>query len=111
MDFKRHIETAWNLTLRHIVALILITLVLLAVSVFSLGILAPVAFAGYTQSLLLLIRNGREPNARDLFSHMKLFLPCSASGSRYFWPFPSASCCSWCRDWSSRWPSPSAVST
>jgi hypothetical protein len=84
MDFKRHIETAWNLTLRHIVALILITLVLLAVSVFSLGILAPVAFAGYTQSLLLLIRNGREPNARDLFSHMKLFLPLLGFGIAVF---------------------------
>jgi 4-hydroxybenzoate polyprenyltransferase len=84
MDFKRHIETAWNLTLRHLVALILITLVLLAVSVFSLGILAPVAFAGYTQSLLLLIRNGREPNARDLFSHMKLFLPLLGFGIAVF---------------------------
>ena len=27
MDFKRHIETAWNLTLANVVSLILMTLV------------------------------------------------------------------------------------
>ncbi len=75
MDFKRHIETAWNLTLGNIVSLILITLVMLGVSTVTLGILAPVTMAGYTQSLLLLLRNGREPNIKDLFSHMNLFLP------------------------------------
>lgn len=75
MDFKRHIETAWNLTLKNIVSLILLTLVFVGVSAITLGILAPVALAGYTQSLLLLIRNGREPKVQDLFSHMKLFLP------------------------------------
>ena len=75
MDFKRHIESAWNLTLGNIVTLILLTLVMVAVSSFTLGILAPVTMAGYTQSLLLLIRNGREPKVQDLFSHMNLFLP------------------------------------
>ncbi len=75
MDFKHHIETTWNLLLGNIVALILITLVLLGVSALSLGILAPVIAAGYTHSLLLLIRNGREPRIQDLFSHMNLFLP------------------------------------
>jgi membrane-anchored glycerophosphoryl diester phosphodiesterase (GDPDase) len=75
MDFKRHIETAWNLTLKNIVSLILLTLVFVGVSAITLGILAPVALAGYTQSLLLLIRSGREPKVQDLFSHMKLFLP------------------------------------
>jgi len=75
MDFKRHIESAWNLTLGNIVSLILLTLVMVAVSSFTLGILAPVTLAGYTQSLLLLIRNGREPKVQDLFSHMNLFLP------------------------------------
>ncbi|BBO73610.1 hypothetical protein DSCW_10270 [Desulfosarcina widdelii] len=75
MDFKRHIESAWNLTLGNIVSLILLTLVMVAVSSLTLGILAPVTLAGYTQSLLLLIRNGREPKVQDLFSHMNLFLP------------------------------------
>ena len=75
MDFKRHIETAWNLTLGNIVALILITLVMVAVGSLTLGILAPVTMAGYTQSLLQMVRNGREPRVQDLFAHMNLFLP------------------------------------
>ena len=75
MDFKRHIEIAWNLTLGNIVSMILLTLVFLGISALTLGILAPVTMAGYTQSLLLLIRSGREPKMQDLFTHMKLFLP------------------------------------
>lgn len=75
MDFKHHIETAWKLTLDHIVPLILITLVFVGVSAVTLGILAPVATAGYFHSLLQLARNGREPKVQDLFSHMHLFLP------------------------------------
>lgn len=75
MDFKRHLENAWNMTLKNIVSLILLTLVFVGVSALTFGILAPVALAGYTQSLLLLIRSGREPKVQDLFSHMKLFLP------------------------------------
>lgn len=75
MDFKRHIETAWNLTLANVVSLILMTLVMVAVGFISLGFLAPVTMAGYTQSLLQLIRSGREPKVQDLFSHMNLFLP------------------------------------
>ncbi|MFO7645800.1 MAG: hypothetical protein R6W95_15560 [Desulfosarcina sp.] len=75
MDFKQHILTAWNLTLGHIVALILMTLVMLGVSALTLGILAPVTMAGYTQSLLQTIRSGREPKVQDLFTHMNLFLP------------------------------------
>ena len=75
MDFKQHILTAWNLTLGHIVPLILMTLVMLGVSALTLGILAPVTMAGYTQSLLQTIRSGREPTVQDLFTHMNLFLP------------------------------------
>ncbi|MEW5909088.1 MAG: hypothetical protein AB1659_04745 [Thermodesulfobacteriota bacterium] len=75
MDFKKHLETAWNLTLKFIVPLILITLVMLLVSFFTLGILAPAVMAGYTQSLLMLLRSGREPKIQDLFSQMRLFLP------------------------------------
>ena len=67
MDFKHHIETAWNLTLGNIVVLIISTLVMVAVSSLTLGIMAPVTMAGYTQSLLQLVRNGREPKVQDLF--------------------------------------------
>ncbi len=84
MDFKRHIETAWNLTLGNVVSLILITLVMVAVSSLTLGILAPVTMAGYTQSLLQLMRNGREPKVQDLFAHMNLFLPLLGFGVAVF---------------------------
>lgn len=84
MDFKRHIEIAWNLTLGNIVSLILLTLVFVGISTLTLGILAPVVLAGYTQSLLLLVRNGREPKMQDLFTHMKLFLPLLGFGVAVF---------------------------
>ncbi|MFO7716353.1 hypothetical protein [Desulfosarcina sp.] len=84
MNFKRHIETAWNLTLGNIVSLILMTLVMVAVSTLTLGILAPVITAGYTQSLLQLIRSGREPKVQDLFAHMNLFLPLLGFGVAVF---------------------------
>lgn len=84
MDFKRHIETAWNLTLGNVVSLILMTLVMVAVSSLTLGILAPVTMAGYTQSLLQLLRNGREPKVQDLFAQMKLFLPLLGFGFAVF---------------------------
>jgi hypothetical protein len=75
MDIKLHIVRAWDLTLKFIVPLILMTLVMLIVGVITLGILAPVTLAGYMQSILLMIREGREPKIQDLFSEMKLFLP------------------------------------
>ncbi len=75
MDFKKHLETAWNMTLKHIVMLILMTLVTLVVSFLTLGFLAPVVMAGYVQSIIMLMRDGREPKMEDLFSQMRLFLP------------------------------------
>jgi hypothetical protein len=75
MDFKFHIVRAWELTLKNIVSLLLLTLVMIGGSAVSLGILAPVLVAGYTQSILMLVRNGREPKMQDLFAHFKLFLP------------------------------------
>lgn len=75
MDFKSHIMKAWNLTLQNIVSLILLTLVMLGIGTVTLGILAPVLAAGYAQSILMLVRTGREPKMQDLFSHMRLFLP------------------------------------
>ena len=75
MDFKSHLETAWNTTLQFIVPVILLTLVQMIVIIFSFGILAPVTTAGYMQSLLLALREGREPKIGDLFTEMRLFLP------------------------------------
>ena len=75
MDFKKHLETAWNLTLKFIGPLILMTLVMSLVSIVTLGILAPVTMAGYMQAILLMVREGREPKTQDIFSQMRLFFP------------------------------------
>lgn len=75
MDFKKHLETAWQYTLQFIGPVLLLTLAYMVVSVLSLGILTPVITAGYMQSLLLALRHGREPEIKDLFSEMRLFLP------------------------------------
>jgi hypothetical protein len=75
MDFKTHLEKAWRLTLKYIAPLIIMTLVMIAASFFTLGILGPVTLAGYMHSILLMIREGREPKVQDVFSHMKLFFP------------------------------------
>ncbi|AGF77697.1 hypothetical protein UWK_01129 [Desulfocapsa sulfexigens DSM 10523] len=80
MDFKKHLTTAWESTLQFIVPVILLTLVQLIVVTLSLGILAPVTTAGYIQSLLQALRDGREPQIGDLFSEMRLFLPLFAFG-------------------------------
>jgi len=75
MDFKSHIENAWHLCLKNIAPLILITLVLSILSILTLGLFTAVLLSGYVYSLLLLIRDGREPKIQDLFSHLNLFLP------------------------------------
>ncbi len=75
MDFRQHLQTAWESTLEFIVPVILLTLVQVIVVMFSFGILAPVTSAGYMQSLLRTLREGREPRLGDLFSEMRLFLP------------------------------------
>jgi hypothetical protein len=75
MDFKEHLKTAWEKTLQYIVPVILLTVVQLVVVTCSLGIMAPVTTAGYIQSLLRALREGREPKIGDLFSEMRLFLP------------------------------------
>lgn len=75
MDLKKHLIKAWELTLKFIIPLILITLVMVVISVLTFGILAPVVGAGYMQSLLLMIRQDREPQIPDLFTEMKLFFP------------------------------------
>ena len=75
MNFKDIFTRTWNLFVANLPALILTTLVYIAVSVVSFGIMAPVLTAGYMQSLLLLIREGRKPEIRDLFGQMRLFFP------------------------------------
>ncbi len=75
MDFKKHIVRAWELTLQFIVSLVLMTLVMSVVAAITLGILAPTMMAGYMQSILSMVREGREPKIQDLFSEMRLFLP------------------------------------
>ncbi|MHC4791687.1 MAG: hypothetical protein ACYS8Y_09675 [Planctomycetota bacterium] len=75
MEFKTHLTEAWELTLEFISQLIVLTLVMFLVWFLSFGILVPVTFAGYIYSILLLIRQGREPKIQDLFSQLNLFLP------------------------------------
>ena len=80
MDFKEHLKTAWENTLQYIVPVILLTLVQMVLITISFGILAPVTTAGYVQSILLALREGREPKIGDLFSEMRLFFPLLAFG-------------------------------
>ncbi len=75
MDFKAHLENAWQITLKYIVSLIILTLVADAIAFISFGILGPVIWAGYFQAIIYLVRNSREPKIQDLFSEMSLFMP------------------------------------
>lgn len=75
MDFKKHFERAWQVLMEHFAPVLVNTLVMIAVSIISLGFLAPVVSAGYMQSLLLALRKNRRPDVKDLFAHMDLFFP------------------------------------
>lgn len=75
MDFKEQLEKTWQTFTAFLPALILNTIALIGISLVTLGILAPVALAGYMQSLLLAVRENRKPEIGDLFSQMRLFLP------------------------------------
>jgi cobalamin synthase len=75
MDFKEQFEKTWRIFTGFLPALIINTIALIGISIFTLGILAPVAAAGYMQSLLLAVRENRKPEVGDLFSQMRLFLP------------------------------------
>ncbi|MCF6247050.1 MAG: hypothetical protein L3J69_06780 [Desulfobacula sp.] len=75
MDMKDHILKAWQIGIDNFVPLIILTIVLAAVGIITIGILAPVAFAGYTWSIHQLKTNNREPKPKDIFSQMRLFLP------------------------------------
>jgi hypothetical protein len=80
MNFVQLFEDTWEQSRRHLLSLFIITLVLLAVSVVSFGILAPAATAGYCGSILRMVRHGREPGAADLFSELRLFFPLAFFG-------------------------------
>ncbi len=75
MDFREHLEIAWRTTMKFIAPVLILTLAQIVVSILSLGFLAPVTMAGYMQSLLLALREGREPEVKDLFLDMRLFFP------------------------------------
>ena len=75
MDFQYHFETSWRTFTSFLPAILLTTVVLIAGSILSLGFLAPVLTAGYMQSLLEALRDGRKPVIGDLFSTMHLFFP------------------------------------
>ncbi len=80
MDFNKHFETGWRKTLELIGPVVLVTLVQVTVTIFSLGILGPVTMAGYMKSLLKTLREDRIPEVGDLFSEMSLFLPLTLYG-------------------------------
>ncbi|MGD2124975.1 MAG: hypothetical protein PVG99_02775 [Desulfobacteraceae bacterium] len=84
MDFKKHLEKAWHSTLKFIAPLILMTLVMTVVSAVTLGILGLVTLAGYIHSIILMLRDGREPRVQDLFSQMRLFFPLLGFGILVF---------------------------
>ena len=75
LDFRSLLEQSWKLTLKYIAPLIIMTLVMFLLCFLSLGILSFVLTAGYFQSVLRMIREGHEPELKDLFSHMRLFFP------------------------------------
>lgn len=75
MNFKELVESTLNQSMKNIAPLIILTVVFVGLSTISLGILAPVMFAGYTASLLDMIRTGKEPGPKDVFSRINLFLP------------------------------------
>jgi phosphoglycerol transferase MdoB-like AlkP superfamily enzyme len=75
MDFKNLVVTSWQNTVNHIGPILLVTFVQMLLIIFTVGILAPVTTAGYVQSLLQVVRQGRPPEIRDLFSQMRLFFP------------------------------------
>ena len=75
MDFQKHLTTAWKTTLKFLLPLLLLTFLLCLFGALTLGILLPVFFAGYVSAVFMILREGRPPHFKDLFSHIKLILP------------------------------------
>ena len=84
MDFKHYFERSWQVFTAFLAPILLNTLMMIVVSIISLGIMAPVLSAGYMQSLLLALRDNRKPEVRDLFAHMNLFFPLLCFGILFF---------------------------
>lgn len=84
MDYKGLLEKTWKIFTDFLPALLINTVGLIGISIVTVGILAPVATAGYMQSLLLAIREDRKPEIGDLFSQMRLFLPLLGFGILVF---------------------------
>jgi uncharacterized membrane protein (Fun14 family) len=84
MDFKGLLEKTWSIFTEFLPAMLIITVGLIGITIVTLGILAPVATAGYMQSLLLAVRERRKPEIGDLFSQMRLFLPLLGFGILIF---------------------------
>ncbi len=75
MNLKQMIESTLNQSLKNLAPLVIMTLVFVGVSTVSLGLLAPVMLAGYTKSILDMIRTEKKPGPKDVFSQLHLFLP------------------------------------
>ncbi len=75
MDFKQLFELTWVQSKQYLVPLLILSLVLMGISIITLGILGPVAAAGFYSSILRMVKEDREPKATDVFSEMGLFLP------------------------------------
>lgn len=75
MDFQLHFERSWKTFTAFLPGMLISTIVLLGGCILSFGVLAPVLTAGYMQSLLLAMREGRKPQVKDLFGQLHLFLP------------------------------------
>lgn len=84
MDYKGLLEKTWKIFTDFLPAMLINTVGLIGIAVITMGILAPVATAGYTQSLLLAVRDNRKPEIGDLFSQMRLFLPLLGFGILVF---------------------------
>jgi hypothetical protein len=84
MDYKGLLEQTWKIFTDFLPAMLINTVGLIGISIVTMGILAPVATAGYMQSLLLAIRDDRKPEIGDLFSQMRLFLPLFGFGILVF---------------------------
>ncbi len=75
MDVKEQFIKCWQVLIAFPIPILINTLLLLGVSVVTLGIMAPVASAGYMQSFLEMMRNDRPPEPKDLFAYMELLFP------------------------------------
>ncbi len=75
MDYVKLVENTWNQSKENLLPLLIVTLVFISISVVTFGILAPAAYAGYYRSIHQMVKYSRVPQARDVFSELRLFFP------------------------------------